>query len=106
MALAFSLPLRWPPLKGIRQRIVRITADAAYPTGGWAITPANCQLTSITQIFPESVGGYVFEWDEAAQKLKAYWGDNNNASDGPLIEIPVNDAGVNAKVVTCMVVGR
>ena len=106
MALAFSITLRWPPMKGIRQRVIKITVDTDYPTGGWPITAANCQLTSITHILAEPVGGYVFEWDDAAAKLKAYWGDNNNASDGPLIEIPANDDGVANKIVSCLVIGR
>ena len=106
MALAFNIVLRWPPMKGIRQRVVRITADAAYPAGGWAVTAANCQLSSITHLAAEPVGGYVFEWDDVAVKLKAYWGDNNNASDGPLIEIPTNDAGVANKIISCIVIGR
>ena len=106
MALAFSVQLYFPPLKGIRQRIVLVTLDAAYPAGGWAITAANVKLTRITQIFPmNTVGGYVFEFDDGASKLKAFWGDNNNASDGVLIEIPTNDAGISTLVVPCHVIG-
>lgn len=33
-------------------------------------------------------GGYVPVWDSVNDKLSVYYGDNNNASDGPLIEVP------------------
>lgn len=107
MALAFSVQLRFPPLRGIRMRIVKITADTDYPTGGWPVTAANVQLTAIYQVFPmATVAGYVLEWDATNSKLIAYWGDNNNASDGPLIEIPAGDNGIDTKVFACLVIGR
>lgn len=106
MALAFAISRYYPMEKGgVRRRIVAITADTDYPTGGWAITPANVKLNAITHIAAEPVGGYVFEYNDATAKLMAYWGDNNNAADGPLIEIPAGDNGVDTKVIKCYVVG-
>lgn len=105
MALAFAFTQMFPPVRGIRQRVVAVTADTDYPTGGWPVTPANFRLTGIRHMDLESVAGYVFEYDDANAKIKAYWGDNNNASDGPLIEIPAGDNGVDAKVIKCLVVG-
>lgn len=107
MALSFSTLLHYPAQKGIRQRIVLITLDTDYPANGWPITAANVELTALIMIFPmASVGGYVFEWDDGAAKMKAYWGDNNNTSDGVLVEIATGDNGIANLVLPCLVIGR
>lgn len=105
MALSFSVSRYFQARRGVRSRLVRVTMDSSYAAGGWAVTPANFSLTGITEIQLTPAGGYVFEYDKAAAKIKAYWGDNNNASDGPLIEIPNNDSGVNTKVSVAHVIG-
>ncbi len=64
------------------------TFDASYPTGGeaFAIT-SPVKIEKIDQLRANG-GGYVGEWDAANQKLKAMYSDNNNAADGPLIQVP------------------
>ena len=67
--------------------LLSIAFDASYPNpGGEAIDVAK--NTRIDQMLISPSGGYVFEWDAANQKIKAYYGDNNNAADGPLVEVP------------------
>ena len=105
MALAFAFTQVFLPRRGVRERIVAVTADTDYPTGGWPVTPANFRLRGIRHLDLEPVGGYVFEYDDANAKIKAYWGDNNNTSDGPLVEIPAGDNGVDTKVIKCRVTG-
>lgn len=74
------------------EREVRGTAafDASYPTGGESLSglAAACGLSLINdaKFFPHE--GFVFEWDSANAKVLAYYGDNNNAADGALIQVP------------------
>ena len=66
-----------------------IAFDSSYPTGGEPLTSADLGFAAAprdVRIEPKS--GYVFEYDAANQKVIVYYGDNNNASDGPLIQIP------------------
>jgi hypothetical protein len=37
-------------------------------------------------VVDQGVSGYVFQYDQSAEKLVVMMGDNNNASDGPLVE--------------------
>lgn len=65
-----------------------MTWDSSYPTNGeaFAITaPVKIETIDYVQ---SNGGGYVGEWVKSTQKLKAMYGDNNNAADGPLIEVP------------------
>ena len=63
-----------------------ISLDSSYPTGGEAIDNTGNERYDYVLCQPKS--GYVFQWDAANQKLLAYYADNNNASDGPLIQVP------------------
>lgn len=73
--------------------------DGAYPTGGTAdfeglfqaaleaagrSSPGR-EILSISQV---DASGYVLRYDKANDKLMVFYGDNNNAADGPLIEVP------------------
>jgi len=64
-----------------------IAFDSSYPTGGEAITLADLGLKEVDFCMASPKAGYVPEWDDANSKMLMYWGDNNNASDGPLIEV-------------------
>jgi hypothetical protein len=66
-----------------------IAFDSSYPTGGEPLTKGDLGFSAaptVVEIEPKS--GYVFEYDFTNEKILAYYGDNNNASDGPLIEVP------------------
>ena len=72
-----------------------IAWDATYPSGGEVISISGCERAE----FVWAAGsGYVGEWDQNDQKLKLYYGDNNNAADGPLIE----NATADISAVTAM----
>ena len=75
---------------GAKQRISVsiITGDSSYVTGGEPITANQLGLTRITALIPVANTGYIPVWDQDNSALKVFYGDNNNASDGPLIEIP------------------
>jgi hypothetical protein len=78
-------------LFGAKQRIsvTTITGDSSYATGGYAITANQVGFSRITAVIAVGANtGYVPVWDATNSKLKVFYGDNNNASDGPLIEVP------------------
>lgn len=65
-----------------------IAFDASYPTNGELLLLSQIGLSSVDQMKLFPYKGYVFEWDNTNKKIKVYYGDNNNASDGPLVEVP------------------
>jgi hypothetical protein len=89
MALAFEVialdPI--PGSGGKRERIVNITFDNSYPTGGEAVTPANFKLNGIDTI--ECMGGNAascanrWPWDAENGKIMAFdaAGQVANATD-------------------------
>lgn len=51
--------------------VASITFDSSYPTGGEAITAAQLGLQAINFVQASPAGGYDFEFDYSASKLKA-----------------------------------
>ena len=98
MALTFTPVSR--KVRGDRTvAVVDVLWDASYPLGGEAVTAADFGLSNIDQIQPSVAhdpdtvdNGFLVVFDPAASKLVAFFGDNNNASDGPFIEISTFDA--------------
>lgn len=108
MALGIFDVAKAPPSRLSGGRIckpVEFTLDAAYAAGGYAVTPAQLGLASIDLILPCPTSGYVPEWDYTNAKLKVMYGDNNNASDGPLIEVPNATAGISGLLSRALVIG-
>lgn len=65
--------------------------DNSYTTGGLAFTLASVGLSALDELrLQPPITGYVPVWDgsTSAPKVMAFYGDNNNAADGPLIEVP------------------
>lgn len=89
--------------------IADVVFDSSYPAGGEAVTAANFGFDlEIKHIAcglardPDTVDNAVaLDYDSAAKKLVAFWGDNNNAADGPLVEVPdtTNLSAYTARVV-------
>lgn len=71
--------------------VVSFAGDASYPTGGSAFdakwTAAKHQTRDVLAVLAVDCSGYIPAYDTSTGKLKVYWGDNNNASDGPLVEV-------------------
>lgn len=71
---------------------IAFAGDGAYPANG---TPGFQALVraalgkgnvTIIHVVPQDCGGYLPVYDNVADKLKVFYGDNNNAADGPLVE--------------------
>lgn len=79
---------------GLTEKIAwgKIALDSSYPTAGEALTVPGMERVDVLLAQPggaaASGAGYKPEWNESAQKLTMFYGDNNNASDGPAIEVP------------------
>ena len=90
------------PADTLRWRTADVTLDASYPTGGYSITPANLGFTKVKAVIIQShTGGYVYEYDVANQKLKAY---RQTAATGALAEVP-NTTSLTGIVVHLFVIG-
>lgn len=87
---------------------VSFFGDLLYPTGGTALFTASLQAKigvgrNILAVIPQDCGGYLPVFDQTNDKLKVYYVDNNNASDGPLVEVP-NTTDLSAVVFNLSVV--
>lgn len=74
-----------------RVRKVAYTADNSYPTGGYAMTLQQLGLSALEEAIAlngMNAQGYVIRVDVPNKKLMFFYGDYNNAADGPLIEVP------------------
>lgn len=80
--------------------------DATYPAGGEAATANQLGMSTVSAVIPVSsnTAGYVYNWDSTNSKLQAYYGDYNNAADGPLIDIAVGDTAALTGIVTTLLV--
>lgn len=103
MALTFTNTKAKPPQKGgWRCGYVDITLDDSYPSGGWAITPANLKLSSIYALHPPAVGvgsglAYALHWNHITGKLMAFEG---NAAAGTGMQ-EMDAADLDGSVVRC-----
>jgi hypothetical protein len=63
--------------------IVQFKFSSSYPSGGEAWDPGPILGDPVFVVLPIAKSGYVFEWDGAAKKIKAY---RQNGTTGPLAE--------------------
>lgn len=71
--------------------IIDVVGDSAYATGGSAFdakyTALKKHTRTILAVLPVDCKGYIPAYVASTGKLKFYMGDNNNASDGPGVEV-------------------
>lgn len=58
-----------------RIRTVEITFDSSYPTGGESFDPESVGLNKVDMAVIAPAAGYVFEYDYASNKIKAFRSD-------------------------------
>jgi hypothetical protein len=63
-----------------------VSFDNSYPSNGETMDLSNYFNVLLGVIF-ETKAGYVFEYDYAAGKAKAYYGKYSAAADGALVEV-------------------
>jgi hypothetical protein len=84
--------------------VATVDMSASYPTGGEIVSFATLggRFAKPFFVLPRPIAGYVFEFDHAAMKLKAY---QQSAATGALTEVP-NATNLSAvKDVRMLVVG-
>lgn len=54
-----------------KNRVI-ITMSTSYTTGGEALSPSQCGMTTINSVMIGSPDGYTFEYDPTTGKVKAY----------------------------------
>src|SRR4051812_28547200 len=83
---------------GLRMEVGTISGDAAYPSGGWPISPGGS--TGYWKAIVQASAGYVPEYDEAAQRLKVYRQRDPAAAGGADIALPEVANGTNLATVS------
>jgi len=107
MALGYSIKGRGS-VGDMWMKVVDITFDNAYPSpGGWSLSPAALGIgAGGTIVFVDLSAakiGYILEYDQVNQKIKAY---QNGAGNSPNTELANNSAVLNAVVARAMVLGK
>jgi hypothetical protein len=75
-----------------RVRVVTVTFDASYPTGGESFTPANVGLSAFSVVIPSinagvaAHAGRVVQFDYTNNKLMVFV-EEAVAAGGPLLEV-------------------
>ena len=89
----------------VRFAVVDFTFDSSYATGGELMDFADTQLSGRTILGvwpPSSQGGYNFEYDFAAKKLKAFHFNYPGASAAAAVEVPAA-TNLSAITIRCLV---
>jgi hypothetical protein len=84
------------PMEVLAYRVVQVTGDASYPTGGYTLDLAVLDMKRIVSIEPVTQVGYVIEWNRATSKLMFYK-NQATANSNPLVEVT---AATNLSAVT------
>lgn len=58
-----------------------------YATDGYLLDVSG-DIKNLLMFRLENVNGISYVYDYSTKKIMAFWGDNNNSSDAPLIELP------------------
>lgn len=61
--------------------------DSSYPTGGEDFDLTNYFGQKVIAVIIPSQDGYIFEYNKANDKIKAYYADYDASTDGALIEV-------------------
>lgn len=103
MSLTYTIRKSLPKNVQYRWRLVDITMDTDYPTGGWTLSAASMKLNGIIAVIPlGQEDGYVPAWDRSANKLVMF---EAGADGDALDECGAGANGLDTKIVTCLVIG-
>lgn len=108
--MAITITVAKRDATSLARRLIVLTLDNSYPTGGWAITPKDVGLGTSGDILGVNVigapSGYKFEYDLVNDKLMAFQGDNPNAAAAPGVQLPNASAVLNGAQVVVEVIGH
>jgi len=84
------------PDTALQYRVIQVTGDSSYPSGGYALGAAECDMKKIVSVEPVIQVGYVVEWNRATGKL-LFYKNSATPTSNPLSEVT---AGTNLTAVT------
>lgn len=111
MALTPTLNERWHDTKRVHV-VATVVASGNYITGGEALATTIKNLAKLKDnpfyVEIHGISGYIYAYVPATGLVKVFYADNNNAADGPLIEIPAAayPAGVTGDVIKLYAIGK
>lgn len=99
-------PAVW--LGNVAGRMVTLTFDNSYPTGGESLSAADLGMSEIFQVHlsPDSsttAEGFVFQYDYTAETVQVY--DEGAVADAPLTELANASPDVDGAEVRAFVIG-
>jgi hypothetical protein len=104
MAVSYGAPVKDGVVGDLRYRVVDVTFDSSYPTGGEASAPSAYGLTDIICLIPLTASGYTPEYDDTNSKIKMYWVDTT--VDGAALAEVANTTNLSAVTVRFFVLGK
>lgn len=102
MAVAPTIKKTIPLSRTRNLYIGTLAVTGTYTTNGDAVDASNNER--FDALIAQGAG-YNFQWDDANQKLKFFYGDNNNAADSAGIELPNATDHTGANGIPFMAVG-
>lgn len=91
-------------VQNLRMVLQKVDFDDSYPAGGEALTADDFGMQDITSMVVLAKDGYVFEYDVANGKLKAFWVDTT--VDGAALAEVVDTTDLSGVTgVQCMAFG-
>jgi len=85
-------------------KVVEVTFDASYVTNGEPFTLAEVGLADVDVAVVSPAAGFVFEYDIANDKIKAFYGNYDGGADGPLVEV-ANAVNLSTVVTRALIFG-
>jgi hypothetical protein len=87
------------PITALQYRVVDVTADTSYPTGGYPLDLTALDMKRIISVEPVVQIGHIIEWNRATQKLLLYRNSATPTSN-PLTEVAAatNLASISVEV--------
>jgi hypothetical protein len=87
------------PMDVLSFRVITVTGDTSYPTGGYALGLTETDMKRIISVEPIVQLGHIVEWNRATQKLLLYRNSATPTSN-PLTEVAAatNLASISVEV--------
>lgn len=60
------------PVEVLSFRVISVTGDTSYPTGGYPLGLTECDMKRIISVEPIVQVGHIIEWNRATSKLLFY----------------------------------
>jgi hypothetical protein len=74
------------PMDVLAFRVVSVTGDSSYPTGGYPFSLAECDMKRIISVEPVAQAGHIVEWNRTTGKL-LFYKNQATANSNPLVEV-------------------